>query len=332
MHRSSTTLGLGLASRSKDLRQLLNLYIILRLRVLLVWWCDLTEVGGEFESADPALVITHKKNRLKWVEDNMGKLGLLHGLLVTKWLVLVLVQVKDVDLTVGGDSNKDSGGERCPCDITDRVVEVEGHHRMLLTVIPNLYCPISRGRNKHMLDERVPPHAVDRHMVIIVCLEVLAVVCLRTLVDLTLLGSQDEKMMRERVEIETGTPGKASERGILIVTLLLTRGLLCLENHDIGRLELVFDHGPVGDAAVGGDGIKVEVLTNILVLPDDLPDRVCVFTLLDSGEIHRSVHFHTHIKDHHSTIIATDSNEGRMLRVEVEAHDTGISGETILWV
>ena len=59
---------------------------------------DFSEVGRELEAVDTSTVISNDDDGLIVVEANVSELCSLNHLLLAKWLVLVLCQVKDVNL------------------------------------------------------------------------------------------------------------------------------------------------------------------------------------------------------------------------------------------
>jgi len=69
---------------------------------------NFAEVGRELEAVDTSTVISNDDDGLIVVEANMCELGSLNHLLLAKWLVLVLCQVKDVNL----NREREGGGER----------------------------------------------------------------------------------------------------------------------------------------------------------------------------------------------------------------------------
>ena len=70
-------------------------------------------------------------------------------------------------------------------------------------MIPYLDGPVSTAAGKDPGVEVVPPDRVDCHVMSLVGVQVLGAVVLAALVDLTLLRSHKEQVVRELVEIKT---------------------------------------------------------------------------------------------------------------------------------
>jgi hypothetical protein len=76
---------------------------------------NFAEVGRELEAVDTSTVISNDDDGLIVVEANMCELGSLNHLLLAKWLVLVLCQVKDVNLN--RERERGGGSDDCKRDV-----------------------------------------------------------------------------------------------------------------------------------------------------------------------------------------------------------------------
>ena len=136
----------------------------------------------------------------------------------------------------------------------------------------------------------------------------------------------------EFVEVEAHTSGETVKEGLLLV-VGEALGLIDEESEldDLLSLELVLHEGPVGDSTIRGDGVEVQI-SNILVgVPSDLPDGISVLVGSNSGKIDWLIMtLKSDIEDHDSTIIETNSQKGGVVGMEVQAHDTRLSGEVVL--
>jgi len=71
----------------------------------------------------------------------------------------------------------------------------------------------------------------------------------------------------------------------------------------------------------------------ILSLPFNLPDWISMFVGSHSGLIDWLVSLLvTDIENHDCSIIASSGNQGWLVWMEVNAHDSSLGGETVLWV
>jgi hypothetical protein len=96
---------------------------------LVARFVDLSQIRRQLQGVDTASVVANNENRIPLVEAHVRELGSLHHLLLAEGLVLVLGEVEDVHLAVGGDGGEDGGGVRAPADVADGVAEVEGPAR-----------------------------------------------------------------------------------------------------------------------------------------------------------------------------------------------------------
>ena len=100
--------------------------------------------------------------------------------------------------------------------------------------------------------EGVPLDGIHCQIVALVSLEVLAGVRARAEMDLTLLGSDEEQLIVEFVEVEAHTSSEAVNEGVLFVV----RDFLVLVSHelqldDLFGLELVLHQVPGGYTTIG---------------------------------------------------------------------------------
>ena len=93
---------------------------------------------------------------------------------VAEVLVLVLVEIVDVQFALVADGSEDGRRVRCPLDVTDLVLEVEGNDGALHILYPHLDRPISTAAQECLRVVWVPLHSVDRQIMILVRLQVLA--------------------------------------------------------------------------------------------------------------------------------------------------------------
>mmetsp|Transcript_31696 Transcript_31696/g.62872 ORF Transcript_31696/g.62872 Transcript_31696/m.62872 type:complete len:260 (-) Transcript_31696:1319-2098(-) len=191
----------------------------------------LPEVGRELETVDAAAVVSDNDHEVTLVEADVRELGALHDLLLAERLVLVLGEVEHVHLSVGGDGGEDGGAVGRPAHVADGVAEVERHDGVAEGVIPDLHGPVGGAGDEDTLVEGVPLDAVHGHVVSLVGSLVLAGVGLGAGVDVSLLGSDDEKVLLRLslVKVEAAAAGEAGQRRLLRIVLDIVHKL---EEHD----------------------------------------------------------------------------------------------------
>ena len=91
-------------------------------------------------------------------------------------------------------------------------------------------------------------------------------------------------------------------------------------------------HDPVGNTAVGRDREEVELLGQVLGLPENLPHGVGVLSSLDRGGVDGPHSLVPDVVDHDGSVVAANGQERRVLGVEVQAHDAALGGEDELGV
>ena len=148
---------------------------------------------------------------------------LLHDDLLDESLVLVDIQVEDVHLPVDCTRREDSRRVRCPCHVahcTAQIVDEQGIPRVtrkktlgagrsecdLLEVdVPDLHRPVSGAADEDLRMEMIPANGVDGHVMRVERVQELIAVGFRALVDLSLLGADDEKVILLFVEVEASS-------------------------------------------------------------------------------------------------------------------------------
>mmetsp|Transcript_17811 Transcript_17811/g.45193 ORF Transcript_17811/g.45193 Transcript_17811/m.45193 type:complete len:422 (-) Transcript_17811:438-1703(-) len=175
--------------------------------------------------------------------------------------------------------------------------------------------------------ELVPLDRVHGHVVALVRLKVLTAIGLTTLVDLPFFRAHYKEMLALAVEVKAAAARKAGQGGLLVRLVLFVGDEL--ELHHRLHLERALTHGPVRNLTVRGDGEEAQFLSDVLLLPADLPHRIGVLTGLDGRDVDRLVELAPHVVDHDGAVVAADCEEraARALRVEVERHDAGLGGE-----
>lgn len=150
--------------------------------------------------------------------------------------------------------------------------------------------------------------------------------------DLTLFGSDEEKVIKSLVEIEAHTSGKTVEESLFLVVNELLLGVdLELQFDDFLSLKLVLHEVPVGDSSIGRDGVEGEVLGVGVIVPFDLPDRVGMLGGSNRGLVDwLVVALEPDVEDHDGTVVATGRDECWARGVEVKAHNTRLGGEGVL--
>lgn len=127
--------------------------------------------------------------------------------------------------------------------------------------------------------------------------------------DLTFFSSNQVQVVFVGVEVETHTSSKAVGESFLLVVkkfLLLVDDELELD--DLLGLKFVLHKVPVGDTAIGGDGVEVQVLSSFLGLPAHLPHGVGMLGCSDGGLVNGLVVLVADIKHHDGTIVASSSD------------------------
>ena len=179
----------------------------------------------------------------------------------------------------------------------------------------------------------VPLDCIHGKVVTLISLEVLAGISAGAEMNLALFSTDQVELIVELVEVEAHTASETVDEGVLLVVrklLILFRDQLQLD--DFLRLKLIFHEIPCCHSAVRRNGVEAKVFVSIICGPADLPHGVGVLgsshSRLVDGLI---ISLDSNVIDHDSTVIASDSEEGGILGMEVKAHYTRLSSELILW-
>jgi len=178
----------------------------------------------------------------------------------------------------------------------------------------------------------VPLDSIHGKVVTLIGFEVLAGISAGAEMNLALFSTNQVELIVELVEVEAHTTCETVDECVLLVVrklLVLFRDQLQL--NDFLRLKLIFHEVPCGNSAVRGNGVEAKVFVGVISGPADLPHGVGVLgsshCRLVDGLI---ISLDSNIIDHDSTVVAADSEEGGILRVEIKAHYTRLSSELIL--
>jgi len=179
----------------------------------------------------------------------------------------------------------------------------------------------------------VPLNCIHGKIVTLISLEVLAGISAGAEMNLALFSTDQVELIVELVEVEAHTASETVDEGVFLVVrklLVLFRDQLQLD--DFLRLKLIFHEIPCCHSAVRRNGVEAKVFISIICRPADLPHGVGVLGSPHSGLVDGLIiSLDSNIIDHDSTVVAADSEEGRILGVEVKAHYTRLSSELILW-
>lgn len=123
----------------------------------------------------------------------------------------------------------------------------------------------------------VPLHSIHCQVVTFIGLQILSTVGLGAEMDLSFLGTDQEDVILEFVEVEAHTTCQTVKEGLLLVlaeALVFVHNKLELDH--LLSLELVFHELPVGNPTITGDGVEVKILHSDVIVPFHLPHRVSV--------------------------------------------------------
>jgi hypothetical protein len=170
----------------------------------------------------------------------------------------------------------------------------------------------------------VPLNGVNRKIVVLVGLLVLARVSLRAQMDHALLRADKEQMVLVRVEVKAHTAGETvHERLLLSVSLFFVVVLDKFKLHDFLCLKLVLQQVPICYAAITGYRVETQILSRVVFVPAHLPDGVGMLVGAHSRVVDRlATVLGADVKDHYSAVVAACSNQGRVVGVEIDAADT----------
>ena len=151
--------------------------------------------------------------------------------------------------------------------------------------------------------------------------------------NLTFFSSDKEEIFLVSVEVEAHTTGKSVHKCFL---LALDESLVLINDKsqldDLFSFKLVLHQGPAADSSITGDRVEEQVLDIWVRVPSDLPDWVGMLGSSNGGLIDwLVVSLQPDIEDHDGTIVETDSEESWVLWMEVDAHNSGLGGEGVLW-
>ena len=148
--------------------------------------------------------------------------------------------------------------------------------------------------------------------------------------DLALFGTHDEQVFAGAVKVEAATTSQAGQTCLLLRNS--AAGVHQLQHHHHLHLELVLGQDPVGHPAIGRNGVEVQVLGQVLLLPVHLPHRIRVLAALDVTHEDVLVLLLANVKHLHAAVVAPDSKQRAVLRMDSHAHAPRLRGERAFWV